>query len=134
MTTAAQLTTLASQINSGGFHLAARNFAYPLPIFLGNTTTVAETPEQVGALLRQLRVLVRARGYRRLVPRMASVELPRRGRFRVWVDWIGDGPTGQQPLFRTVCYNHGSAEDNLTQMVRVETLALPRRASRRKAA
>ena len=108
-------------------------FAFPLPVFLDEDTAVVDTPAQAERLLHRLRAVFRARGYRTVTPRLVSVEIPRNGRFRLWVDWIGQGGTGDQTLFRTVCFNHGTLEDNVTHMIRVEGLAARRTANRRKA-
>lgn len=137
MSAAATLKLLASRIDAqggarggarGGDPLA-RSFAYPLPIFMGRRTALAHTAADVEGLWRNLRVLARAGGYRRLVPRIVASELPRDGRFRLWVDWTGEGERDAMPLFRTILFAESTRDAQVIQMVEVRVLS--RRPGRR---
>ena len=129
MSAAATLKLLASRIDARAGDPLARSFAYPLPIFMGRRTAIAQTAAEVGVLWRNLRVLARAGGYRRLVPRLVASELPRDGRFRLWVDWTGEGEGDARPLFRTILFAESTRDAQVIQMVEVRVLS--RRLGRR---
>ena len=125
MTPEAYVAQLAQRLNAGHYHLIAEGFALPMPIFIGKATAVANTAEDVWGFLQGLHALIRASGHVRVVPRLVSVELPQRNRFRLWTDWTGEGPAGRRRLYRTICYNTGEIGHHQTEMLRFEELGWP---------
>jgi len=120
----------ANRLNAGDFDAIVQGFTYPFPIFVDRLTRVANTQADARQMLEGLMNRVHTGGFVHVAPRLRSVELPQSGRFRVWCEWIGAGPFGANPLFRTVCYHRGTHEEHRTEMIRFETLPWPRRPAR----
>lgn len=130
----AYVAQLGHHLNAGHYHLVAESFALPMPIYIGKTTAIAATAEDVWGFLQGLHALIRASGHQRVVPRLVSVELPQRNRFRLWTDWSGEGAAGSRLLYRTICYNSGEIGRHKTEMVRFEELGWPQLARMARAA
>lgn len=63
------------------------SYIFPLPVFLPTERLVLPGPSEARALFALMwQALVRD-GVAALRPEVRAVELPRAGRFRVWVDW-----------------------------------------------
>lgn len=120
----------AHRLNAGDFDPIVQGFTYPFPVFVDDLTRVANTESEARQMLEGLMTRVHTGGFVQVAPRMRSIELPNAGRFRIWCDWVGEGPYGSCTLFRTVCYHRGTHEDHRTEMVRFETLPWPRRPAR----
>lgn len=120
------LDWLAEQLLIGRYDRVADCYAFPLPFYVDDKRRILCDAGQLWPVFQTLHALLRAGGYSGLRPRLVSVELPRRGRFRLWTDWVGlrDGAE-TAPLFRTLCYNAGTHEAFRTEMLRFETLSLP---------
>ena len=84
--------TLASSIED-----LAREHLYPMPIYIGTKRHTFSTPQAIEETYRDIRKGLVAAGVEKLTTRVTAIEVPRRGRFRVWVDWHahrkGEGPT-----------------------------------------
>ena len=59
----------------------------PLPIELGDRRLIVRSVDEGRAMLFLLRTALLARGVVALRPTVVALDLPRGGRFRVWVDW-----------------------------------------------
>jgi hypothetical protein len=71
-------------------------YAFPLPVFLEERLLLIGSEDQAREILDHVRLSLTARGVGKLQPKVTAVELPRGGRYRVWVDWheIGGSPDG----------------------------------------
>jgi hypothetical protein len=116
---------LARHFSAGHYDRLVDTYVFPLPIYVNQSAAVAASGRDVWAFFQSLHALMRASGFDRLSGRITSVELPRRGRFRLWVDWTGDGHAGARPLFRSICYNLGDLSAHRTEMITIEDISWP---------
>lgn len=120
------LDWMADLLCAGRYDLMAQSYAFPMPVYVDDRRQVVCDAAQMWPMFQTLHALLRASGHTGVRPRMVSVELPRRGRFRLWTDWIGLREGAETvPLFRTLCYNAGTHASFRTEMLRFEGLALP---------
>jgi hypothetical protein len=66
---------------------AARCFATPLPVYLGDTRVLLRRSEAIEEFFGILGNALKERGVTRIEPELLAEELPRGGRFRLWVRW-----------------------------------------------
>jgi hypothetical protein len=83
----AQLCARAEAFLSGNLEEVVYNYLYPLPLYLPSTQLVIRTPQEARAVLNKLRVAMLQRGVVAMKPKVSAIDLPRAGRFRVWVEW-----------------------------------------------
>lgn len=126
MTPAAHLETLARHLVAGRYDLLADRYAFPLPVYVDTERRVVDHAAQLWPMYQGLHALLRAGGFSDLQPRLASIELPRRERFRMWTDWLGlrDG-SRPETLFSTLCYNEGSHTEFRSVMLQFDTRSWP---------
>lgn len=62
-------------------------YTCPLPLELGDRRLIVCTVQEGRAMLSLLRAALLSRGVVALRPTVVAMDLPRGGRFRVWVDW-----------------------------------------------
>lgn len=62
-------------------------YIYPLPVFLPEQRLLLTGPDQAQAVFSLLHGWLKRTGVTAFHPVVQAVELPRSGRFRVWVDW-----------------------------------------------
>ncbi len=125
MSPESHIARVAHHLNSRRYRQIADAVAMPIPIYIGNAIVIVRTPRDVRAFLHGLCSRIRISGYRRVVPKVVSVETPRHKRFRIWTDWTGEGPKRKRVLFRTVCYNSGTFGAHKVEMIRFEEMGLP---------
>jgi hypothetical protein len=77
----------ATLLLSGRFDDLASTYFIPKVAFLEGRQLVLTEPEDMVAVLRELATKLRLRGVVRLIPSVKALEIPRNGRFRVWVHW-----------------------------------------------
>jgi hypothetical protein len=77
----------ADRLLAGDLNRISQEYAFPLPIHFPNDLAVAFNLEDSSAILARRRAELVARGVVALRPSITAVDLPRAGRFRVWVDW-----------------------------------------------
>lgn len=63
------------------------DYVYPLPMHLVANRIVLRNPQEARAVFGLLREELLERGVLRLRPMVSAMDIPRAGRFRVWVDW-----------------------------------------------
>jgi hypothetical protein len=83
----AHLRRRAELLLSGQIAAMIESYHFPLPVFLPSGMMLLRTPEDAGAILGLVRGALKERGVIALRPQINAVDLPRAGRFRVWVDW-----------------------------------------------
>lgn len=72
---------------SGNLQALSASYLFPLPIFLAANRLVVRSPDEVCMVFSLLRTALVERGVVALEPKVTAMDLPRAGRFRVWVDW-----------------------------------------------
>lgn len=96
---------LGQRFNAGDFAAAARAFAYPQPVQVARTMTVIASAAEMTQVLAAYRGANLARGLAPSAPQIVAQELPRNGRFRIWVDWVyGDAGAPATPRTRNIYY------------------------------
>jgi hypothetical protein len=83
----AHLRGRAELLLSGQFDAMIACYHFSLPVFLPTGMMLLRSAEDARAVLGLMRDALRERGVVALRPQINAVDLPRAGRFRVWVDW-----------------------------------------------
>lgn len=74
-----------SLLMSGRHQDLAQEYVYPFPLYMAGHQHVLRTPDEMVEMLGRLQALTDGMGVTRIEPRLCAVELPREGRFRIWV-------------------------------------------------
>ena len=92
----AHLYSRGDLLLSGRIDSLLSTYAFPLPVFLEERLLLIGSEDQAREILDNVRLSLTARGVGKLQPKVTAVELPRGGRYRIWVDWheIGGAPDG----------------------------------------
>lgn len=69
------------------FEDLSREYLFPFVMYQGDQQIVLSSPEQLVQTFAQLRAEQRQRGVTRMEAGVTAVDLPRHGRFRVWLDY-----------------------------------------------
>lgn len=72
---------------SGQIDRMIADYVYPLPVFMQATRLVITSPVHAWVVFDHLRRALVDRGVVMLRPTVSAIDLPKAGRFRVWVDW-----------------------------------------------
>ncbi len=117
----------AAQISGGRYDRITDGYTYPLPIYVGDTPTVAQDARAAWQFFQVFHAVLLAEGLPHLTGRVVATEIPRDGRFRVWTDWFASATPADRPVAvaRTVCYCLGTVADARTEMVDCTALHLP---------
>jgi hypothetical protein len=83
----AHLRSRGELLLSGQIDVMAACYHFPLPVYLPSGMMLLRTAEDARAILGLLREALRERSVVALRPQISAIDLPRAGRFRVWVDW-----------------------------------------------
>ena len=83
-----------SLLLSGRHADLAQEYLHPLPVYLNGRQQVLRSPAEMEVSLRRLHSHTLAVGVTSTEVRVGAVELPRRGRFRVWVWYCNLGANG----------------------------------------
>lgn len=83
----AQFHNRGDLLLSGQFDALLSSYVFPLPVFLPLHRMILRSPEGVRAILGLVRGALIDRGVVAVRPQINAIDLPRAGRFRVWVDW-----------------------------------------------
>ncbi len=84
---ASELRQRAELLLRGQIEQLVNQFVFPLPVFLQSTRLVITSPGQARVIFSHLQLALAERGVVMLRPTISAIDLPRAGRFRVWVDW-----------------------------------------------
>lgn len=74
----------------------AGEYLYPLALYQGDSHRVVVDQAGMADSLAKLRVKQKALGITGVTARVTAVDLPRNGRFRVWVSYREHGPLGEE--------------------------------------
>jgi hypothetical protein len=101
---ASQLHNRAAWLLAGQFDRIAAEYCFPLPVHLGPSRVIVRSPDEATAMLRLQRDTFLKRGVVVLNPCVTAMDLPRGGRFRVWVDWHELARPGQGAQMSSALY------------------------------
>lgn len=120
-----RVNTCATSLTAGRYDLMARGYDYPFPAFLNGQQVVLTTPDAACSLFGLFHAAMQAEGLTRLKSVIVAEEIPRRGRFRIWVDLIGDGPEATGVLLaRSILYCRGTPAGDRVEMLELANLSL----------
>ncbi len=120
------LQTKGELMLSGQFDLLTASYHYPLPIFLHSSRLVLHAPDQASTVFRHLREALVERGVVTLRPKVSAIDLPRAGRFRVWVDWQEIAfPVEATRVSQAVYYCRDTGIGLQTEMISYTRLSMP---------
>jgi hypothetical protein len=83
----AYLRSRGEMLLSGQIDEMITGYQFPLPVFLQTKRMILQSSDEVRSILYFLRDALLERGVVALRPQINAIDLPRNGRFRVWVDW-----------------------------------------------
>ncbi len=111
---------------SGQFERLIADYVFPLPVFLPSSRLVIHTPDHAWPVLSHLRSALLERGVAALLPKVSAIDLPRAGRFRVWVDWQEIAfPATETRISQAVYYFRQTDLGPQTEMVNYTHLSMP---------
>jgi hypothetical protein len=123
---AAQFRSRALWLLAGRIDEIVAEHQFPLPVDFGDSRLIVRSPDEARTLLGHLRAAYVRRGVAALVPMITAVDLPRGGRFRVWVDWhSAPHPGGPTHLASAVYYCRQVPAGMRIEMVDCTSLAIP---------
>ncbi|HOZ33600.1 MAG TPA: hypothetical protein PLM52_12030 [Tabrizicola sp.] len=122
----AQLRQRADRLLSGQYDWLAAHYVYPLPLYLGPSRLIVRSRDEAVSMLCLLRAAYLERGVIALQPRVTAVDLPRDGRFRVWVDWHELAIPAEHSRQSSVIYYCRTSGPGLrVEMVQYTRLSMP---------
>lgn len=111
---------------SGQIDQMIANYIFPLPVFLHASRLVVHTPDHACMVFSHLRAMLQERGVVALRPKVSAIDLPRAGRFRVWVDWQEIAvPAEATRISQAVYYFRQTHLGLQTEMVNYTHLSMP---------
>lgn len=116
----------ADRLLAGDLDRIGQEYSFPLPIHFPNNLAVALNLDDSSAILARRRAELVARGVVALRPSMTAIDLPRAGRFRVWVDWKEMTATGTEIRGSSAIYYCRTAATGLqTEMIQYTYVSPP---------
>lgn len=122
----AHLRDRAELLMSGQFDRMVADYLYPLPVFLHSSRLVLRSADHAAVVFAHVRQALVERGVVALRPSVSAIDLPRAGRFRVWVDWqeIAFPPEATR-ISQAVYYCRATDLGVQTEMVNYTHLSMP---------
>lgn len=121
-----QLQRRGELLMSGQIDTLIADFDYPLPVYLGPRQMVITSPLQAWCIFDHLRKAYVERGVVMLRPKISAIDLPRSGRFRIWVDWHELAfPAEASRISQAVYYCRQSPLGLRTEMLNYTHLSMP---------
>lgn len=122
----AHLRHRADLLLQGRFDELVTAYHCPLPIELGDRRLIVRSVEEGRAMLSLLRAALLTRGVIALQPTVVAMDLPRDGRFRVWVDWKESAvPADQTRTSSAAHYCRITPAGPVTEMLCYSRLSMP---------
>lgn len=123
---ASRLRQRAELLLSGQIDRMVRDFIYPLPVFLQDNRLLITSPDHARLIFGHFRAALVERGVVMLRPTISAVDLPRAGRFRVWVDWQEIAfPAEASRISQAVYYCRTTDLGLRTEMLNYTHLSMP---------
>ncbi|WP_295080867.1 hypothetical protein [Tabrizicola sp.] len=102
------------------------SYIFPLPVFLPEQRMLLNGPEEAILVFAVLRRSLLQEGVVALQPKIRAVELPRDGRYRLWVDWQElVMPSGEMRVSSAIYYCRTTALGPRVEMVNYTRLSMP---------
>jgi hypothetical protein len=121
-----QLRNRAAWLMAGQYDRIVAAYHFPMLVQLDSSRLVVRTPEEATAMLRLQRAAFAERGVVALKPCVTAMDLPRGGRFRIWVDWQELSLTEQStPPSSAVYYCRQTPAGFRIEMVDYTRLSMP---------
>jgi hypothetical protein len=106
-------------------------YCFPMVLDLADRRMIVRGPSEAQPMLATLREALLERGVFALRPKVTALDLPRRGRFRVWVDWQELALPVEGTRMSSVIYycrqGHGRLQ---TEMLEYRQMSMPELAVR----
>jgi hypothetical protein len=101
-------------------------YIYPLPIFLQQQRMIVQGPDEARCIFTILRHALIQSGVVALRPQVTAIELPRAGRYRLWVNWQEHAvPGGEIRASSAIYYCRATPLGPLIEMVNYTHLSMP---------
>jgi hypothetical protein len=111
---------------AGRYDMLIPDYDAPLPVWIDGTKMVARTQEELFLLCYSFHEMLTAHGVTDLRANVTAEELPRNGRFRVWVSWSATKSRDTKVCLTNTTYYCRRDFDRLrVQMVEHTNLNLP---------
>jgi hypothetical protein len=121
-----QLRLRAELLLAGRLGLVVRDYRIPLLVQLGPDRLLIRTQNEALSILAVLRQALLARRVVAMLPKVTAIDLPKNGRFRVWVDWQELAvPVDGTRLSSTIYYCRQTPGGMRTEMVEYTRLSMP---------
>ena len=102
------------------------SYIFPLPVFLPEQRMLLNGPEEAILVFAVLRRSLLQEGVVALQPKIRAVELPRDGRYRLWVDWQElVMPSGEMRVSSAIYYCRTTPLGPRVEMVNYTRLSMP---------
>lgn len=102
------------------------SYIFPLPVFLPTQRMVLHGREEARAVLWVLLRSLIESGVVALQPQVRAMELPRDGRYRLWVDWQElVMPSGEMRVSQAIYYCRATELGPRIEMVNYTRLSMP---------
>ncbi|MDZ4085480.1 MAG: hypothetical protein U1E69_01620 [Tabrizicola sp.] len=123
---AAELRFRGDLLLQGRIDALLDSYIFPLPIFLPEQRMLLSGPEEARLVFSLLRHWLLRSGVASLHPQVQAVELPRAGRFRMWVDWNERLlPSGETRTCSAIYYCRATELGPRIEMVNYTRLSMP---------
>lgn len=120
------LRNRADLLLQGAYDAVAADYHFPLPVFLDGRMVIVRTPDEAKAMLCLQRAAYLQRGVIAVRPQVRALDLPRSGRFRVWVEWQELAlPVDGTRISDAVYYCQQSPSGLRIEMVNYTRLSMP---------
>jgi hypothetical protein len=123
---ALQLRNRASWLMAGHYDRIVAEYCFPLPVHLDASRVIVRSATEATAMLRLQHATFVERGVVALKPSVTAMDLPRGGRFRIWVDWYEVTVSDQGPLqSKAIYYCRQASAGFQIEMVDYTRLSMP---------
>ncbi|MGL4322242.1 MAG: hypothetical protein ACRCS3_15395 [Paracoccaceae bacterium] len=95
---------LSRLFETGGVDALCCHYTYPLPVQVEGTYHVFHGQQDLQTVFTSFCNTHKATGQTSPTARVAAIELPRSGRFRIWVDWVFPQETPQSTFALRMIY------------------------------
>ncbi len=119
----AMIQRITRHFNAGNLVAMAEAYVFPLPVHMNGNMIVLRTPSELVQALALYRDLNLAEALFPSAPRIVAIDVPRNGRFRLWVD-ISYGSPAAPDQRTTSSIHYCSFIGNRVQIEMVQYLNL----------
>ncbi len=123
-------TKFTALFHADGQAALCEHYRFPLPVQAGNRLLLCHTHHDLTRVFTAYLDGASARGQTRPSAELAAMELPRRGRFRVWMDWCFRASDTQIPVRERTIYYCRLQDDQVQIEMIACTNTIPARAAK----